>query len=93
MFFRGTNNKSIDFFILAFVFWYHNDRMINYDSVGRGEISIHKDPAKGDSVVSTCEYTSCAIIPQNTRFVIAKSNLLFPSFCVLFLMCLLLFIT
>lgn len=38
----------------AFVFWYHNDRMINYDynSVGRGDISVHKDPAKGDSVIS-----------------------------------------
>src|SRR6266487_5663160 len=38
----------------AFVFWYHNDRMINYDynSIGRGEISVNKDPHKSDSVIS-----------------------------------------
>jgi hypothetical protein len=38
----------------AFVFWYHNDRMINYDynSIGRGQISVHKDSSKSDLVIS-----------------------------------------
>lgn len=38
----------------AFVFWYHNDRMINYDynSAGRGEISVQKDSDKRDTVIS-----------------------------------------
>lgn len=38
-----------------FVFWYHNDRMINYDPTltRRGEISLGKHPEKqGDSVVA-----------------------------------------
>ncbi|KAI1301957.1 hypothetical protein HDE_02969 [Halotydeus destructor] len=38
----------------AFVFWYHNDRMINYDykSLDRGDITLSKNPAKVDSVIS-----------------------------------------
>ena len=38
----------------AFIFWYWNDRMINYDynAEGRGEISVQKDTEKGDSVIS-----------------------------------------
>ncbi|XP_023218798.1 neurotrimin-like [Centruroides sculpturatus] len=34
----------------AFVFWYHNSKVINYDS-SRGEITVHK--AGGDTAVST----------------------------------------
>jgi len=39
----------------AFVFWYHNDRMINYDmdeSSARGKILLLKNPSKSDSVIS-----------------------------------------
>lgn len=38
----------------AFVFWYHNDRMINYDynSIGRGEITVNKHPEKMDTAIS-----------------------------------------
>ncbi|RWS16914.1 Neurotrimin-like protein, partial [Dinothrombium tinctorium] len=39
----------------AFVFWYHNDRMINYDynsNDNRGEITMHKDAEKSDTVIS-----------------------------------------
>ncbi len=38
----------------VFVFWYHNDRMINYDYnlIGRLETSLHKDLTKSDTVIS-----------------------------------------
>lgn len=38
----------------AFVFWYHNNRMINYDynQEGKGQISVQKDPLKNDVVIS-----------------------------------------
>jgi hypothetical protein len=38
----------------AFVFWYHNERMINYDyeSGEKGSISMRKDPAAVDTVIS-----------------------------------------
>ena len=38
----------------AFVFWYHNNRMINYDynSNAKGQISVQKDPSRSDVVIS-----------------------------------------
>lgn len=56
----------------VFVFWYHDDRMINYDS-SRGEITIQK--STGDSAISRLfikdatpddsgNYTCC---PSNTE--------------------------
>lgn len=38
----------------AFVFWYHNERMINYDyeSKEKGRISLSKDPVKPDTGIS-----------------------------------------
>ncbi|RWS29166.1 Neurotrimin-like protein [Leptotrombidium deliense] len=39
----------------AFVFWYRNDRMINFDYSSddkRVEISVHKDPEKSDTAIS-----------------------------------------
>lgn len=36
----------------AFVFWYHNDRMINYDYNSIAETSVHKDTTKSDTVIS-----------------------------------------
>lgn len=38
----------------AFVFWYHNDRMINYDYESRekGSISMRKDTTAVDTVIS-----------------------------------------
>lgn len=36
-----------------YVFWYHNDRMINYDyNNGRGEVTMTKDADKADTVIS-----------------------------------------
>lgn len=38
----------------SYVFWYHNDRMINYDlkNEGLGQVSLTKDPIQSDTLIS-----------------------------------------
>ncbi|XP_054160205.1 cell adhesion molecule 1-like [Oppia nitens] len=57
----------------AYVFWYHNQRMINYDSVGRGDITIQKDSSKSDSVVSRLVIRS-AKLHDSGNYTCAASN-------------------
>ncbi|CAG2107982.1 unnamed protein product [Medioppia subpectinata] len=59
----------------AFVFWYHNNRMINYDynSIGRGEISVQKDSSKSDAVISRLVIRS-AKLHDSGNYTCAASN-------------------
>ena len=59
----------------AFVFWYHNERMINYDyySMGRGEITVQKDSSKSDTVISRLVIRS-AKLQDSGNYTCSASN-------------------
>ena len=58
----------------AFVFWYHNERMINYDyPMGRGEITVQKDSSKSDSVISRLVIRS-AKLQDSGNYTCSASN-------------------
>ncbi|XP_035207969.1 neurotrimin-like isoform X1 [Stegodyphus dumicola] len=54
----------------VFIFWYHDDRMINYDS-SRGEITIQKSP--GDSAISRL-YIKDATADDSGNYTCCPSN-------------------
>lgn len=59
----------------AFVFWYHNERMINYDykPTGRGEITVAKDSSKVDTIISRLVIRS-AKLQDSGNYTCSASN-------------------